>query len=71
MITPTPLMQLVTGFWGFKTLAVAVEFKLFDRLADGRTMTVADAGRELGLAERPADLLLAACASLGLLERAE
>ncbi|PRY19486.1 methyltransferase family protein [Pseudosporangium ferrugineum] len=70
MLTPTPLMDLVTGFWSFKTFAAAVELDLFSRLAGGRTLTVADAERELGLPERPADLLFTACASLGLLERA-
>ncbi|MFI5933142.1 methyltransferase [Actinoplanes sp. NPDC051494] len=70
MLTPTPLMDLVTGFWSFKTFAAAVELDLFSRLAGGRTLTVADAGQVFGLPERPADLLLTACASLGLLERA-
>jgi 3-hydroxy-5-methyl-1-naphthoate 3-O-methyltransferase len=69
MLTPTPLMGLVTGFWSFKTFAAAVELDLFTRLAGGRTITVAEAGEQLGLPERPADLLLTACASLGLLER--
>ncbi|MET0423778.1 MAG: methyltransferase [Actinoplanes sp.] len=69
MVTPTPLMGLVSGFWSFKTLAVAVELDLFTRLAGGRTLSVAGARDELGLPERPADLLLTACASLGLLER--
>ncbi|AGZ40014.1 O-methyltransferase family protein [Actinoplanes friuliensis DSM 7358] len=63
-------MDLVTGFWSFKTFAAAVELDLFSRLADGRALTVAEAEQELGLPERPADLLLTACASLGLLERA-
>ncbi|MEV5823622.1 methyltransferase [Micromonospora sp. PTRAS2] len=70
MINPSPLMRLVAGVWGFKTLAVGVEFGLFTRLAGGRTITVAEAAAEFGLDERPADLLLAASASLGLLERA-
>ena len=70
MLTPTPLMRVVTGFWAFKTLAVAVEMDLFTRLAGGRTITVDGLRGEYGLAERPADVLLAACASLGLLERA-
>ncbi|WP_076472762.1 methyltransferase [Micromonospora avicenniae] len=70
MISPTPLMSLVAGVWGFKTLAVGVELGLFTRLADGRTITVDQAATEFGLAERPADMLLAASASLGLLERA-
>ncbi|WP_420117475.1 methyltransferase [Micromonospora sp.] len=70
MITPTPLMHLVAGVWGFKTLAVGVEFGLFTRLAGGRTVTVAEAAAEFGLDERPADLLLSASASLGLLDKA-
>ncbi|MFE9655958.1 methyltransferase [Micromonospora sp. NPDC006431] len=70
MLTPTPLMRLVTGFWSFKTLAVAVDLELFTRLAGGRVVTVKEAAAEFGLAERPADMLLAACASLGLLEKA-
>ncbi|PZG11772.1 methyltransferase [Micromonospora craterilacus] len=70
MITPTPLMQLVTGYWAFKTFAAAVELDLFGRLAGGRVVTRQEAEKEFGLPERPADLLLAACASLGLLEKA-
>lgn len=31
-VTPVPLMQLITGFWAAKTLAVAVELDLFSRL---------------------------------------
>ena len=62
-------MRLVSGFWSFKTFAAAVELDLFTRLADGRTITVSKASAEFGLADRPADLLFAACASLGLLER--
>ncbi|RKR92568.1 ubiquinone/menaquinone biosynthesis C-methylase UbiE [Micromonospora pisi] len=71
MITPTPLMGLVTGFWSFKTFAAAVELGLFTRIAGGQVLTVQTATTEFGLAERPADLLLAACASLGLLERTD
>ncbi|MBB4691151.1 hypothetical protein BKA14_001299 [Actinoplanes abujensis] len=52
-------------FWSFKTFAAAVELDLFTKLHSGRTLTVAQAEAELGLPERPADLLLAACASLG------
>ena len=63
-------MQIVTGYWAFKTLAAAVDLDLFGRLAGGRVVTRQEAEKEFGLPERPADLLLAACASLGLLERA-
>ncbi|QSB17303.1 methyltransferase domain-containing protein [Natronosporangium hydrolyticum] len=63
-------MRLVTGFWGFKTLAAALELELFATLAGGRIRSAAELGAELGLPERATDVLLAACASLGLLERA-
>lgn len=70
MITPTPLMEIVSGYWAFKTLAAAVDLDLFGRLAGGRVITREQAEKEFELPERPADLLLSACASLGLLERA-
>ena len=31
--TPIPLMQLATAFWGFKTLATAIDMDLFTRLS--------------------------------------
>ncbi|MFG1955812.1 methyltransferase [Micromonospora sp. NPDC048830] len=62
-------MRLSTGFWSFKTFAAALELSLFTRLAEGRTMSATEVSAELGLPHRPADLLLAACASLGLLEK--
>ncbi|GAA2598858.1 methyltransferase [Streptomyces axinellae] len=64
-----PLMQLTSAFWGFKTFAAAVELGLFTRLADGRAMSLEEAADELDIRERPADMFLAACASLGLLEK--
>jgi hypothetical protein len=70
-LTPIPLMQLTTGFWSFKTFAAAVELGLFTRLANGRAVTVEEAAKELGLLHRPTDLLLAACASLGLLDKTD
>jgi predicted O-methyltransferase YrrM len=63
-------MRIVSGFWTFKTLAVAVELDLFTALRGGRTVTVANVCHEFGLAERGADMLLAGCASLGLLDKA-
>ncbi|MFJ4478798.1 methyltransferase [Streptomyces xanthochromogenes] len=68
-MTALPLMQLAGGFWSFKTLAGAVEIKLFDRLAGGRHLTVQELADELGFAHRPTDLLVMACASLGLLDK--
>lgn len=64
-LTPVPLMQISTGFWAFKTLAAANELDLFTRLAGGAE----ELARELGIEQRPAEMLLTGCASLGLLER--
>ncbi|MFJ5952446.1 methyltransferase [Streptomyces noursei] len=68
-LLPTPLMQLATGFWSFKTYAGAIDVGLFNLLAGGREMTMEEVSGELGIADRPADLLLAGCASLGLLDK--
>ncbi|QEU97157.1 methyltransferase domain-containing protein [Streptomyces kanamyceticus] len=62
-------MELASGFWSFKTYAGAIEIGLFDLLADGHELTVEEVSAQLGIAVRPADLLLAGCASLGLLEK--
>jgi hypothetical protein len=53
----------------FKTFAAAVEIDLFTRLADGRAVTVDEFADEFGMQHRPADIMLAACASLGLLDK--
>ncbi|GAA2693216.1 methyltransferase [Streptomyces lunalinharesii] len=68
-LLPTPLMELASGFWSFKTYAGAIEIGLFDLLADGRGLTVEEVSEQLGIELRPADLLLAGCASLGLLDK--
>ncbi|MFI7104264.1 methyltransferase [Streptomyces sp. NPDC050161] len=62
-------MQLTSGFWSFKTFAAAVELGLFTRLADGRAVTLDEAAADLDIHPRAADMFLAACASLGLLEK--
>ncbi|WP_199826233.1 methyltransferase [Streptomyces sp. SBT349] len=64
-----PLMAMATGFWMFKTLAAAVDLALFTRLGGGRGATADELAAELGLKERPADLLLTACTALGLLDK--
>lgn len=66
-VTPVTLMEMATGFWVSRTLATAMEFDLFSRFGvDG--CTSADLVDGLGIAERPAEMLLTGCASLGLLE---
>src|SRR5919201_4888639 len=68
-LTPVPLMQIATGFWAFKTLAAAHELDLFRRLAGGAETTAQELARELGIEQRPAEMLLTGRASLGLPER--
>ena len=70
-VTPVPLMQIATGFWAFKTLAAAHELDLFTRLAGGAETTAQELAGELGIEQRPAEMLLTGCASLGLLERGQ
>ncbi len=67
--SPVPLMQLSTAFWAFKTLAAAHELDLFTRLSGARGTTPEELSRALGIAGRPAEMLLTACAALGLLEK--
>jgi predicted O-methyltransferase YrrM len=62
-------MTLSTGFWAFKALAASHELGLFDRLAGGAGMSTAEAAHAFGLHNRPAEMLLTACAALGLLEK--
>ncbi|WP_197284918.1 methyltransferase [Sciscionella sediminilitoris] len=68
-LSAAPLMELTGSFWAFKTLAAAVELGLFSRLAGGRAVTVGELAGDLSWDERPVDMLLAGCASLGLLEK--
>jgi 3-hydroxy-5-methyl-1-naphthoate 3-O-methyltransferase len=68
-LNPLPLMGIITGFWAAKTLATAVDLDLFARINRAHGLTREQAARELGIEDRPADLFLAACASLGLLEK--
>jgi len=68
-LSPGPLMQLTAGFWGFKTFAASIDIGLYDLLDQRRGATVDEVAKALELRHRPADLLLAACASLGLLDK--
>ena len=67
-VTPIPLMQLATAFWGFKTLATAIEMDLFTHLSNS-PMNAPDMARWFNIEERPAEMLLTGCAALGLLEK--
>lgn len=68
-LTPLPLMELSTAFWASKTLFAAHELELFARLSNGDGATAAGLAGELDIEERPAEMLLTACTSLGLLEK--
>ena len=67
--SPLPLMQLASGFWAFKTLAVAQELGLFGHVAKSRGVTGASLAKAFGIEERPAEMLLTGCAALGLLRK--
>ena len=70
-LTPSaqPLMALVTGFWASKVLAVANELNLFTDLSRSGGITVVEFSRHYRIQPRPAEMLLTACAALGLLEK--
>ena len=68
-VSPLPLMQLSIGFWSFKALATAHELDLFARLSGTDGRTVDELAEMLGIDQRPAELLVTACASIGLIER--
>jgi hypothetical protein len=68
-VSPLPLMQLSIGFWSFKALASAYELDLFTHLAGTGGRTVEELAETLGIEQRPAELLITACASVGLLQR--
>ena len=68
-LSPLPLMQLSTAFWGFKALAAANELDLFTRFAGKSGTTVQELAEALSIDLRPAEMLLTGCAALGLLQK--
>lgn len=68
VLTPIPLMQITIGFWASKALAAAVDLDLFTKLS-GRSVDTQELSKVLEIHPRPAEMLLSACAALGLLER--
>nr|WP_252981065.1 acetylserotonin O-methyltransferase [Streptomyces chartreusis] len=69
--TAAPLMALVAGVWAAQTLATAHELDLFSDLSGTDGTTFEEFAASHGFELRPAELLLSACAGLGLLERRE
>lgn len=68
-LSPAPLMQLATGFWAFKTLAASHELGLFDLLSGSAGVTAEELAARWRIELRPADMILTACAALGLLDQ--
>ena len=68
-VSPLPLMQLSTAFWGFKTLATAHELDLFTRFSGTPGTTARELAEVLNIDPRPAEMLLTGCAALGLLQK--
>jgi precorrin-6B methylase 2 len=68
-VSVLPLMEIASGFWAFKTLAAANELGLFTRLSGKKRLSSTELAKTLGIAERPAEMLLTGCAALGLLKK--
>lgn len=64
-----PLVRMTTGLWVSQTLAAAERLDLFNVLSTEGAASADTVARILGLARRPAEVLLTACAALGLLQR--
>jgi 3-hydroxy-5-methyl-1-naphthoate 3-O-methyltransferase len=70
-ISPSPIMQMVTGFWGSKTLMTAVELGVFTKISayHNQSMTLKEFQNIIGIEEiRPAEAFTTALVSLGLLK---
>lgn len=68
-MSPLPLIQIATGFMAAKTLFTAHELDLFSVLSRSGGASPKDVAGELGIAERPVEMLLTGCAGLGLLAK--
>lgn len=65
---PSMIMQLATGYWPSAVLLAANEVGLFDALT-AHELSSAQVCARLGLSQRGGEMLLDACAGLGLIER--
>lgn len=69
-LSPSPIMQMATGFWGSKTLMTAVELGVFTKISTyhNQSMTLKEFQNIIGIEEiRPAEAFTTALVSLGLL----
>src|SRR5712692_5997792 len=74
-ISPSPIMQMATGFWVSKTLMTAVELGVFTKISayqnhnDSKSITLREFQNLIGIEERrPAEAFTIALVSLGLLK---
>jgi hypothetical protein len=63
------LVQMTSGLWVSQTLFAAECLGLFTFLSNQNGATVREVAHRLGIAARPAEILLTACAALELVER--
>ncbi|MFD8478575.1 methyltransferase [Kitasatospora sp. NPDC059673] len=61
------LLGIANGMWAAQTLTAALDLGVFSALAATDGLTAAEAAGLLGIPARPAEVLLTACAALGLL----
>jgi O-methyltransferase/methyltransferase family protein len=62
-----PLWDVFFGVWGYPAVFVAHELKLFELLSE-KPLGVDEIAAAKGIARRPAEALLAVCASIGLIQ---
>jgi len=67
-ISPQRIMQLATGHWSLKALAVAVDLSIFTSLK-GQELTASQLGQLLGVPLRSLERLLNANTALGFLDK--
>jgi len=63
-----PLWDVMLGIWGYPAVLVAHELNFFELLAE-KPLTLEEVCKAKQLSRRPAETLLALCASLGLVSR--
>ncbi|ROQ69505.1 methyltransferase family protein [Streptomyces sp. 840.1] len=63
------LLRIAGGMWASQTLCGAVDLGLFGFLSAEKGASAAEVAEGLGIAGRPSEILLTACAALGLLVR--
>jgi hypothetical protein len=75
VVSPSPIMQMATGFWVSRTLMSAVELDVFTKIAsyqndnNGESMTLKEFEKIMGIEEsRPAEVFTTALVALGLLK---